>query len=422
MNKKLLLGVGLATAIVAGVSYFTTKPYFEEKARIEMLADQLESRNKTRFGGGVHWRYRYDFDIPDNPKVADWNIENVTLPQVLFTVANPEDESKVSYWALNIDGTNLQLLISEGVLPPPPQYGTVDYGIYMSRSPNGRYLIVPQQTGTVLYDLEDGEATKLGEVSTSVHDVMWSMDSSQVVVKRKNELTKVMLPSKEITQFTDVNGPLANVVLTFSKAYMDQNHDDVFLHLENEDGGGWLYCADESDLKEYQESFGDKLNKCGNTLVVDANTLKVIDRGDYTPRNGNCNVRGSKFADGFYCLGHGGGVYKSGKPSQKVAQYHTRGFMLALNGGDMWFTSEKQRNISRVLNQPNESSPTRQMFYTFRGLKDGNRVEMSGFGFGFSRYVIENKDTNIWSDSLFPLPNYRDIDKAKLVLEERKNG
>ncbi|MBO0237210.1 hypothetical protein J0681_26635, partial [Vibrio parahaemolyticus] len=77
-------------------------------------------------------------------KVADWNTENVTLPQVLFTVANPEEKSEVSYWALNIDGTDPQLLIPEGLLPPPPNTG-IDYAKYMSRSPNGRYLVVPQK-------------------------------------------------------------------------------------------------------------------------------------------------------------------------------------------------------------------------------------------------------------------------------------
>nr|WP_257713459.1 hypothetical protein [Vibrio neptunius] len=157
MNKKLLLGLGVAAALVAGVSYYVTKPYFEEKARIELLADQLESRNKSRYPNGVRWRYSYDFDIPDNPTVADWNTEQLKLPQVLFTVTNPEDETKVSYWALSIDGTNPQLLIPEGVLPPPPFRSTTDYSKYMSRSPNGRYLVIPQKGGTILYDLANGE-------------------------------------------------------------------------------------------------------------------------------------------------------------------------------------------------------------------------------------------------------------------------
>ncbi|MGF1723189.1 hypothetical protein L4D12_00520, partial [Photobacterium nomapromontoriensis] len=174
MKKKRLLGLGMVTVMVASAGYYFTKPYFEEKARIERLADQLRKNQKET----KDWLYRYDFEIPSNPEVADWNTENVKLPQVLFTIANPDDESQVSYWALNIDGTNPQLLIPEGVLPPTPRSGTIDYGIYMSRSPNGRYLIIPQEGGTVLYDLDNGETTKLGKVSTSIHDVMWDKDST----------------------------------------------------------------------------------------------------------------------------------------------------------------------------------------------------------------------------------------------------
>ncbi|MGF1727909.1 hypothetical protein L4D12_24995, partial [Photobacterium nomapromontoriensis] len=137
----------------------------------------------------------------------------------------------------------------------------------------------------------------------------------------------------------------------------------------------------------------------------------------------DCNVWGSKFADGFYCIGHGqGGVYRSGQPAQKVGEYFTSGYMLGLNGGDMWFTGPEQRNISRVLEKPTVNSPTVEMVYTFRSLKGGKRVEKSGFGFGFSRYVLEHSATEKWSDSLYPLPSYRDLEKAKAVLEARNNG
>lgn len=110
MKKKILLGLGLTTVVVAGVGYIATKSYFDEKARIGLLADWLD----TNRGDTKSWLYRYDFKVPTNSKVANWNTENVKLPQLLFTVENPEDNSKVSYWAVNIDGTNPQLLILMG--------------------------------------------------------------------------------------------------------------------------------------------------------------------------------------------------------------------------------------------------------------------------------------------------------------------
>lgn len=417
MNKKLLLGLGVATAIVAGVSYVATKPYFEEKARIEGLAEWLRiNRGETK-----SWLHRYDFDIPDNPKVADWNSEDVKLPQVLFTVTNSEDESKVSYWALNIDGSNLQLLIPEGVLPAPPHRNTIDYSKYMSRSPNGRYLVVPQKRGTVLYDLANGEITKLGEVATSLHEIMWDVDSTQVVVKKRDELLLVKLGTKEVIKFEEVNGPLARRAVVFGSAYMSQSEQMIYLSFDRDMAGGDFYCGESED---YIETFGDRgLPNCGNTLVIDAKTLKLVDRGEFTPNAFDCNVRGSKFSDGFYCLSTGRGkVYRLGRPSQKVGRHPANASLLALNGGDMWFTSLTQRNISRVLKQPSKNSPTKEMIYTFRGLHDDERVEMSAFGFGFSRYVIEHKGTDVWSESLYPLPNHSDIEKARLVLKERNHG
>ncbi|MGF1727910.1 hypothetical protein [Photobacterium nomapromontoriensis] len=413
MKKKRLLGLGMVTVMVASAGYYFTKPYFAEKARIELLAEQLEWRR----GDATEWIYDTDFELPKRPKIADWNIENVALPQVLFMIANPDDESQVSYWALNIDGTNPQLLIPEGVLPPTPCSGTIDYGIYMSRSPNGRYLIIPQEEGTVLYDLDNGEITPLGKVSTSIHDVMWDKDSTQVVVKKRDELILVKLDNKKVINFDEVNGPLARRAASFGQAYMNQSEQQIYLSFDN-DVAGDFSCG---ITEEFIETFGDRgLPTCGNTFVIDAKTLKLVDRGEFTPNAYDCNVRGSKFADGFYCLGNnGGGVYRAGRPSQKVGQHFTRGYMLGLNGGDMWFTGYEQRNISRVLEKPTENSPTTKMVYTLGAVQNGKRVELSDFGFGFSRYVLEHSDTESWSDALYPLPSYRDLEKAKVVLEAR---
>ncbi|MER2494653.1 hypothetical protein ABS858_00975 [Vibrio neptunius] len=421
MNKKLLLGLGVAAALVAGVSYYVTKPYFEEKARIELLADQLESRNKSRYPNGVRWRYSYDFDIPDNPTVADWNTEQLKLPQVLFTVTNPEDETKVSYWALSIDGTNPQLLIPDGVLPPPPFRSTTDYSKYMSRSPNGRYLVIPQKGGSILYDLANGEKTRLGEVATSPHVFMWDVDSTQVVVKKRDELLLVKLDTKAVLKFEEINGPLARRAVVFGSTYMSQSEQMIYISFDRDMAGGSFYCG---ESEEYIATFGDHgVPNCGNTLVFDAKTLQLVDRGDFTPNAYYCNVRDSKFSDGFYCAGAGEGkVFRLGRPSQQVGQHPANATLLALNGGDIWLTALHQRNISRVLAQPIESSPTKEMFYTYGGLHDGERAKVSAFGFGFSRYVIEHKDSESWSESLYPLPSYSDIEKAKLVLQERNHG
>ncbi|WP_394134628.1 hypothetical protein [Aliivibrio fischeri] len=408
MKKKILLGLGLTTVVAAGVGYIATKPYFDEKARIDLLADWL------RINGGdtKSWLYDYNFDLPDNSQVADWNTENVKLPQVLFTIENREDKSKVSYWALNIDGTNPQLLIPEGILPPVPNTG-IDYAKYMSRSPNGRYLVVPQKNSTVLYDLGNGETTDISEEYGSTrHDIMWDTDSTQVVVKKSDELLLVKLDTKEIVKFTDVNGPDARYMTSLAKPYMSQSEQAIYLSFNSSLAG--FGCGWEND--EYLETFGESdVPKCGNTFVFDAKTLKLVDRGDFTPDSYDCNVWGGKYGDGFYCLG--GAAYRSGRPSEKIGDFPATVDLLAFNGGDMWFVPAHGRNITRVLHQPTETSPTTEMIYTY-GV---NGERLSAFGFGFSRYVIEHKEVDNWSESLYPLPTYADIEKARTVLEERNH-
>ncbi len=417
MKKKILLGLGLTTVVVAGVGYIATKPYFDEKARIELLADQLESRINTRFNDGSKWRYRYSFEIPSHPKVADWNTENVKLPQILFTIENREDKSKVSYWALNIDGTNPQLLIPEGILPPAPNTG-IDYAKYMSRSPNGRYLVIPQKNSTVLYDLDNGEVTNISEESGSTrHDIMWDTDSTQVVVKKRDELLLVKLDTKEVVTFTDVNGSYARYMTSFAQPYMSQSEQAIYFSYES--GLAGFGCKGEEE--EYLETFGESdVPKCGNTFVFDAKTLKLVGRGDFTPDSYDCNVWGGTYGDGFYCLGGEGGgkVYRSGRPSEKIGDFPATVDLLAFNGGDMWFVPVHGRNITRVLHKPTENSPTTEMIYLY-GAKG---VTKSAFGFGFSRYVIEHKEADNWSESLYPLPSYADIEKARTVLEERNHG
>ncbi|MGR2890566.1 hypothetical protein ABMX90_06815 [Vibrio vulnificus] len=409
MKKKILLGLGLTTVVVAGIGYVVTKPYFDEKARIELLADWLD----TNRGDTKSWLHDYEFKLPINPKVADWNTENVTLPQVLFTVENREDKSKVSYWALNIDGTNPQLLIPEGILPPAPNTG-IDYAKYMSRSPNGRYLVVPQKSSTVLYDLDNGEVTNISEVSgVTRHDIMWDTDSTQVVVKKSDELLLVKLDTKEVVKFTDVNGSWAEYLTSFAKPYMSQSEQAIYLSFNPSLAG--FGCKGRKE--EYRETFGESdVPKCGNTFVFDAKTLKLVDRGDFTPDSYDCNVWGGKYGDGFYCLG--GAAYRSGRPSKKMGNFPATVDLLAFNGGDMWFVPGHGRNITRVLHQPTENSPTTEMIYTY-GV---NGERLSAFGLGFSRYVIEHKEADNWSESLYPLPSYADIKKARTVLEERNHG
>ncbi|EOB6680216.1 hypothetical protein [Vibrio vulnificus] len=409
MKKKILLGLGLTTVVVAGIGYVVTKPYFDEKARIELLADWLD----TNRGDTKSWLHDYEFKLPINPKVADWNTENVTLPQVLFTVENREDKSKVSYWALSIDGTNPQLLIPEGILPPAPNTG-IDYAKYMSRSPNGRYLVVPQKSSTVLYDLDNGEVTNISEVSgVTRHDIMWDTDSTQVVVKKSDELLLVKLDTKEVVKFTDVNGSWAEYLTSFAKPYMSQSEQAIYLSFNPSLAG--FGCKGRKE--EYRETFGESdVPKCGNTFVFDAKTLKLVDRGDFTPDSYDCNVWGGKYGDGFYCLG--GAAYRSGRPSKKMGNFPATVDLLAFNGGDMWFVPGHGRNITRVLHQPTENSPTTEMIYTY-GV---NGERLSAFGLGFSRYVIEHKEADNWSESLYPLPSYADIKKARTVLEERNHG
>nr|WP_257713460.1 hypothetical protein [Vibrio neptunius] len=228
----------------------------------------------------------------------------------------------------------------------------------------------------------------------------------------------VKLDTKAVLKFEEINGPLARRAVVFGSTYMSQSEQMIYISFDRLMAGGNFYCG---ESEEYIATFGDHgVPNCGNTLVFDAKTLQLVDRGDFTPNAYYCNVRDSKFSDGFYCAGAGEGkVFRLGRPSQQVGQHPANATLLALNGGDIWLTALHQRNISRVLNQPTENSPTKEMFYTYGGLHNGERAKVSAFGFGFSRYVIEHKDSDSWSESLYPLPTYDDLEKAKAVLQQR---
>ncbi|MDN4713871.1 hypothetical protein QYZ43_09025 [Vibrio parahaemolyticus] len=117
-------------------------------------------------------------------------------------------------------------------------------------------------------------------------------------------------------KFTDVNGSYARYMTSFAQPYMSQSEQAIYLSFDSSLAG--FGCGWEND--EYLGTFGESdVPKCGNTFVFDAKTLKLVDRGDFTPDSYDCNVWGGKYGDGFYCLG--GAAYRSGRPSEKMGNF-----------------------------------------------------------------------------------------------------
>ncbi|ODS05376.1 hypothetical protein [Vibrio scophthalmi] len=385
-KTKLLIGISACIIVGGGITYTLTKPYFKERARIALLAEQLDRQDSAK-----EWHYTYRFEFPNNLKVADWNTENLEVPQILFTVANSEDKTKLSYWALNVNGGEPQLLIPEGQLPPPPNLGkgARDSASYMSRSPNGRYMVLPLSIGVVLYDLATQEITKLNdEEFTWNAEYLWAADSSQVIVKNSDLLVLVKLPSKEILDFFEVNDPEIEEIY-----YSPRDYNIVFNRAEN---------------RIYLQESGH-----GLTCIVDATTFKVIERKQYLPTRYQCNVEASKFGDSYMCDGHGDGrVFSSQAPNNKIATYSPAEHIVSLNGGDVWYTNQYYHRLIRRLAQATPESPTLKMSYSYLGYQNGELVYISPKSFAFSRYVIEHADSEKWRDFLYPLPSHEDLKKA----------
>ena len=412
MKKTTKLGLGAVAAALVSIGSYLGYGYFKEQARIDSIAEDLVTfRGNTKV-----WRHEYFFELPTNPKVADWHNEDSKVPQILFTVPN-DDKSKISIWAAGIDGTGLELLIPEGEvgLTPHVTFGTsADYSRFISRSPNGRYVLVPQKGGLVLYDLKTKEKTFIKGVSQSATRVLWQPDSSQVVISHSDALIKVMLPSKQVTTLDDTYGDIAGMALEgdWTNKVLSRKDNRLYVQLER-DGGGWFSCRGSYVV----DNFEPDIKTCGNTLVIDLDSLKIVDYGDYIPDEYQCRPNGSWIGNSFNCEDD---IYAPGIPSKIIGQTELNQVLMHYSPKESWFISPQAfSSISRYVPMPTNKSPVVEMEYGYRYIKNGETYILRDLGFSFSRYVLEHLDDNLWSKYLYPPLSYEDLNKAKARLKEQ---
>ncbi len=413
MKKTTKLGLGVVAAALVSIGAYLGYLHFKEQNRIDEIAKSLK-----RYRGETEvWRHSYSFDLPTNPQVADWHNEDLKVPQILFTVPN-DDKSKISIWAAGIDGSGLELLIPEGEvgLTPHVTFGTSgDYSRFISRSPNGRYVLVPQKGGLVLYDLETKEKTIIDGESEASTRVLWQLNSSQVNIIHSNQLLKIELPSKNITSFKDRygKGP-ANIALTgdWTNKVLSRVDNRLYIQFER-DGGGWFYCGE----NEFTEDFEPNIKTCGNTLVIDLNSLKVVGFDNYMPDEHQCRPNGSWVGNNFKC---GDDIYAPGTPSKIIGQAELNQVLMHYSPKESWFISPQAfATISRYIPKPEDNSPVTEMRYSYRYIRNGETFILGDLGFAFSRYVLEHLDDNRWGQYLYPPLSYEDLNKAKARLKEQ---
>ena len=414
MKKTTKLGVGVVAAALVSIGSYLGYGYFKEQARIDSIAEDLVTfRGNTKV-----WRHEYLFELPTNPQVADWHNENLKVPQILFTVPN-DDKSKISIWAAGIDGTGLELLIPEGEvgLTPHVTFGTsADYSRFISRSPDGRYVLVPQKGGLVLYDLKTKEKTFIKGVSQSATRVLWQPDSSQVVISHSDSLIKVMLPNKQVTTLDDTYGDIAGMALEgdWTNKVLSRKDNRLYVQLER-NGGGWFSCRGSYVV----DNFEPDIKTCGNTLVIDLDSLKIVDFDNYMPDEHQCRPNGSWIGNAFNC---GSEIYQIGMPSKNVAKVNliVDQVLIHYSPQESWFISPQAfATISRYIPELKEKSPVQEMVYAYRYIKGGKRYLVSNMGVSFSRYVFEHLEDNNWSQYLYPPVSYEDLNKAKARLKEQ---
>ncbi|MFB9134086.1 hypothetical protein ACFSJQ_06910 [Vibrio olivae] len=413
MKKTTKLGLSVVAAALVSIGSYLGYSYIKEQSRIDQIANQL----RILRGQSDTWSHTYKFDLPSTPVVGDWHNEDLKVPQILFTVPN-DDKSKISIWAAGIDGTGLELLIPEGEvgLTPHVTFGTsADYSRFISRSPNGRYVLVPQKGGLVLYDLKTKEKTFIKGVSQSATRVLWHPDSSQVVISHSDSLIKVMLPSKQVTTLDDTYGDIAGMALEgdWTNKVLSRKDNRLYVQLER-NGGGWFSCRGSYVV----DNFEPDIKTCGNTLVIDLDSLKIVDYGDYIPDEYQCRPNGSWMGDAFNC---GSDIYIPGIPAKHVgnASVTLNPVLVHYNPKESWFLSTAFSSLARYTPNATKTSPVVKMGYNYRYFKNGEWEIIKDMGLSFSRYVIEHIDDNNWSQYLYPPVSYEDLNKAKARLKEQ---
>ncbi|MDA9558209.1 hypothetical protein N9R79_12075 [Vibrio sp.] len=417
---KILTKVGLGFASIVVVSLSFTQFIEHKKIQESEYERDLSLKMMYEMSKGKQWSESIYIDSPAYPQLADWENSGNPLPQILFALPN-EETGQYSMWAADIDGDNVQYLMTEDEL------GVVSEEFdYLSRSPNGRYIgftdedyhfnLFDLKTRQIVASIEGGKGD--GDEGACARS-LWNIDSSQVVV---NCLTSAYSINTKDYRFIRAVGssPDSYRQAAWTQGRLAYNKKNNTLYTAQIFGHFYYH-----ECESYEYRIQPPYTSCANGMIFDFSTLEYQDKGYYyresisplDPDEGSCNLRGDLTGNYFTCLtvaekGEGVGIYSFDDYKNPVAFARgiTQDFYLHTEVG-YWYKYSKGLNF-QFYHKPDDS-PVQHVIFNFQW-RDffGELEQISKFTMTVSSsYMKNHKDVDL-SEHLPSVPTYGEFRHA----------
>jgi len=259
ITKIIAVLVTVITLVIAGnyLNQYTTAKgaIAEKKAYMEKVYYMVKHPKNA-------WTIKVS--LPESPDRIQWDAE-YEMPRVMFLGKRVESDRSSSLWSMNIDGSDIKLMISNDEVVNMRMRELIV-------SPDGRYLFANSEYRgfmfkCYLYDLKEQVATYISEDKcTGVH---WTDDANNAIVYNGYGPALFTIEDKKLQAAYKV---------------LDENIRDGINSgsgsLLSHDGTKYISATTERANRYYD----DDRNGDGDFIVYDAKTFEFIDKLDYYPK------------------------------------------------------------------------------------------------------------------------------------------
>ena len=406
-SAKIFLSL-ISTIILIVVAIYSYQVFTKWMAETQLEKDRAAAYeaymvNVTRLVKNRDNRWFIRAELPKEPERIQWDAE-YEMPRVMFLAERDADDG-VSLWSMNINGTDIKLMISNKEI--------INLRMRkLSVSPNGRYLFANSSYEgfyfkCYLYDLKEQMATFISEDQCS--RVQWTDDENNAVMVngfgpvRFTMKDKTLHRTKELLHGEDDYGikSARGMQLSMDKTKLIRatSHDSNYFYHDGDDYGP------------------------GDFIVYDVNTFEYIDKLDYFPKGCDSFMYNSVDKQHFTCnknyTFYGKGtvgfyIYEIKPPFKKVGEaIGVKVVQLNVLNSNLQHSLFRERKT-------NENSPINRVKYWY-GYGHSNRSP-SAIDFYISPNLVENYSERDFTPFFPPLPSASEVAEAKRRIKEQKNG
>ncbi|QUM85205.1 hypothetical protein [Moritella sp. 28] len=262
ITKIIAVLVTVITLVIAGnyLNQYTTAKgaIAEKKAYMEKVYYMVKHPKNA-------WTIKVS--LPESPDRIQWDAE-YEMPRVMFLGKRVESDRSSSLWSMNIDGSDIKLMISNDEVVNMRMRELIV-------SPDGRYLFANSEYRgfmfkCYLYDLKEQVATYISEDKcTGVH---WTDDTNNAIVYNGYGPATFTMTEKKLQNVNELLGYSAS-----------SRHKGINA------GAGSIMSFDQKKYIQYATEdtnyFHDGVaHSEGDFVTYDAKTFKLIDKLDYYPK------------------------------------------------------------------------------------------------------------------------------------------